>query len=300
VALVISLLLRGGTTTLLGAAAEQTADSAQATSTAEGTPAVSGTTTLGTPAPHGTATPRLAASVEIVTKVATPSAPVPVIATCPSGELALSGGWTTSIKSVPFLSSKRNGNGWQVIPNPATSTQSTRVAAYVVCLQHLAGATVTERRATSIVNANSDGQTTAECNPGEIAVGGGFAIDSSELEQLALDPNLTAYRMTVKNNTSFMQTPTVYVECLSAAHSHILIPPPQGERVVAASVTVGINVSCPQDRLLVGGGFNDSSTTIAQIADFWASGANTWEAIVIGGSGGSSTVDVFAMCLSFS
>jgi hypothetical protein len=90
--------------------------------------------------------------------------------------VALSGGWSIAVRSVPIYISHRTGNGWFVGPYPSNGTQ---VTVYVVCLQHVPGATITEREATITVPAHSGGKVAATCNPGEVLVGGGMANHAS-------------------------------------------------------------------------------------------------------------------------
>src|SRR5262249_15603798 len=96
VALLLTLLLTtpGPATTVLLRSAEHPATSAQATATDEGTPPTSPTTTTGTTGPRSTATPKPSGpAIHLVSKQFSSTPDADGVA-CPSGEVALTGGWS--------------------------------------------------------------------------------------------------------------------------------------------------------------------------------------------------------------
>ena len=299
VALVFSLLLRSGAATLLGAVADQTAtaDNTLATSTAEVTPPSNAT---GTAAPRSTASPHpLAPAVHVVSAQKAATAGSPVAVSCPKGELALSGGWKSDANT-PIINSSRSGNGWRVSPLSSTGAP---VTAYALCLQHVAGASITERSVTVAIGANKYGQNVADCNPGEIAIGGGFGVPASQgviLLELNLDlATDKGFRGGVANTTTSSRIVIFYTECLNASGARLLIPPHGSQFNLTSGQSTGAGVNCPQGMLLTGGGFSISGGLAAVLGFFPKNNAN-WQgdAMYTGSSNVSFTI--YAMCLSFS
>jgi hypothetical protein len=301
IALLVGLLLRGGTTTvLLGAASDQTAtvDSALATSTAEGTPAPTTTTTRGTPAPHGTATPKLPPSVHIVGKSVAGKSNTPLTVTCPSGELALSGGWSSSVRNSPITFSKRSGNGWQILINTLNTGLIPTTTVYAICLQHVAGASVTERQATVTVAYGLGEEVRAMCNSGEIDVGGGgennFGGYTYEL-QPSISP--VGFFAGIYNITTSQQPITAYAECLRATGAQISLTQPAAETYVNSGASAGLQATCSGGALVAGGGVNFSSKGVY---DYSPSNSSTWQAHVTDLESIRTDFTLQALCLSFS
>ena len=307
VALLLTLLLsaRGGTTTgLIGAAVDQTATAinAQTTDTVEGTSTASAT---GTAAPRATATPRPNPAVHTVSAQATVKSGTSVVASCPTGELALSGGWK-STTSAPIYNSTRSGNGWRVFPNSATGAP---VTAYVMCLQHVAGAAITERSAQITAQPRAFARAFPTCHSGEVPVGGGFANPSPGVQidvfHYITDPGTgeTGIYAEVFNNTSSPQSVTFYAECLSASHAHVAASAP-GIFPVGPGASGAITVECPRGVLLTGGGF--AFTALKGVVSIFApsvSGATAsaqWQAFVTNQDTQGQNFQLEVVCLSFS
>jgi hypothetical protein len=302
VALLLALLFatRSGTTTaLLGAAADQTATaaSAQATSTVERTPPPSAT---GTAAPHATATPRPSGpAVHIVSAQGiVNSTSTGVDALCPTGELALSGGWRTDA-SHPILSSRRRNQdnvSWLV---GSYSTSDTPLTAYVLCLQRSAGASITERMATSEIAAGAGGSVAVPCFAGEVPVGGGVAYSPDfDVSHFGLSPDQSGFSLTVVNHNSSSWSATVYVECLKASGAHLTVPAPT-QVSISQHGSGSVQISCPKGTLLSGGGI-DLLNGVAVAYGFGPSSATTWQAQVQNQTIVSTTGKLYALCLSFS
>lgn len=187
--------MRGGTTTvLLGAAAEQTATavSAQTTATSEGTPPPSAT---GTAAPRATATPRpLGPAVHIVTAQGAAGSG-PLTATCPADELALTGGWKIDA-SAHILEEIGGRDGWSV----SSSASGAALLAYAVCLQRVTGPSIAARPANVTVAPNAASTVVANCNAGEVLIGGGFLIpDTVDITQFHSTADHSGFSLTVVN-----------------------------------------------------------------------------------------------------
>jgi hypothetical protein len=293
-ALLLTLLLsaRGETSTaVLGAATEQTAtmSSAQATSTAEGTPFASAT---GTAVPHGTATPRPPApAVHIVGNTGDGSA---VDAMCPSGELTLTGGWSALPNAPINFIGRSAGNGWRAHSFSLTAL----VGTYALCLQHVAGAAITERFAGVTAAAGATGTGVATCHAGEIPVGGGFNIAGGDIVSLGPTADHSGYNLKLANHTSSTQGGSVSVDCLRASGAHLTLPPP-AQTLIAAGFVNDIQIKCPQGTLLSGGGI-DLLNGSALAFEFAPISATTWYAQVQNQTIVGTTVRLYALCLSFS
>ena len=97
----------------------------------------------------------------------------PAPASCPSGEIALSGSWgiVNDATAKPLSSFRTSSQGWDVyVTHAATVTVKT----YVECLKNAPGATIVERKVTGIVAPGGTKSLIAQCNAGEVVVGGGF------------------------------------------------------------------------------------------------------------------------------
>jgi hypothetical protein len=297
VALLFTLLLttRGGTTTVLLRGAEQTATSVQATSTAEGTPPTSPTGTGGTSGPHATATPRPPGPV-VAIAMASGSGSSELSASCPTGELALSGGWSIGSGARLFMT-HRSGNGWMVEPTPPNGGSAN---AFVLCLQHAAGVSITQRETIFAIAANSSGTGVAACDAGEILAGGGFSGDGTNVDISHFSPSAdhTGFILTAANHdTSSQQAMFVYAECLSAPKAHLTVPAPT-QVGVSAHGSAPVQVSCPKGTLLSGGGI-DLLNGVAVATHFAPNSATTWLAEVQNQTFVGMTVKLYALCLSF-
>jgi hypothetical protein len=297
VALLLTLLLsaRGGTTTVLLGAEEQTATSAQATSTAEGTPPTSPTGTAGSTGPRATATPHGATATS-----GTPATPSvhqvinqitlsgygdgSVVATCPSGELALSGGWAVRYDSgaTVYRSSRSGAGAWSVSVNhPSTAL----VTSYAECLKDAPRATIAERRAQVSLAANTAGAATAKCNAGEVVAGGGFVFDQHTevgLDFFSNNASDTQWEGQALNFGSTAALASVYAECLASIGASMQATAFAGLRIAAGNQGSAYSGACPSGYSLSGGAYNDEP-----------GGAFLYDLqgrLVLGGGGGSSFI----------
>jgi hypothetical protein len=300
VALLLTLLLttRGGTTTVLLDSAEQTATSAQDTSTAEGTPPTSPTTTTGTTGPRSTATPRPAgATIHLVSQQFS-SNTGGVGVTCPSGEVALTGGWSADAGTL-ILHSHRRQNGdvssWVVYPNSVTA----QVTVFVLCLQHVANTVITERLVAATIPTGASGTAFSPCYAGEVPIGGGFVgLGDVDLVNSDMAPDHTGFRLTVANHSASLHTVQAVAECLSAAKAQLTVSAP-AQQEIGAHGSGSVQISCPKETLLSGGGINLLNGS-AQVTAFLPISAITWRAQVQNQTFVGTTVKLSAQCLSFS
>jgi hypothetical protein len=293
-ALLLTLLLsaRGRAPTgLIGAAADQTATaiSVQATATAGETPDASAT---GTAAPHATATPRPPSpTVHIVANTGDGSG---VNAMCPSGELALTGGWGTDPSAPINYIGRSTGNGWRV----HSFADQALVNANVLCLQHVAGASITERFAGVTAAVGATGTGVATCHASEIPVGGGFNIPGGDIVSLGPTADHSGFSLKLANHTSSTLGGSISVDCLRAAGTHLTVPEPT-QAGISPHGSGPVQISCPKGTLLSGGGI-DLLNGSAVAFSFAPTSATTWQALVQNQTVVSTTVKLYALCLSFS
>jgi len=140
---------------------------------AGGNPA-GGTTAGGTTAGGSITIVPIVPSVHQVSKQESLPATSPTVVglSCPTGELALSGGWLlpANASGTVIVRSARYGTlagEWSLIVPHASATT---VTIYAECLRHAAGATILERLSGVTVPANSYSWTETPCKGGEVLV----------------------------------------------------------------------------------------------------------------------------------
>ena len=298
VILIIGLLFftRGSTTTInQGPSANQTATAAGTGSTATaGTTAVA-TATTSSPSPTATvAAPPQPPSVEFIVAQSTVSTGTPVAASCHSGELALSGGWASN-GSTPIYNSSRSGNGWRVFPLSAGGALTN---SYVMCLKNDPGASVTERVVHITIGAGTTGNGNVACNSGEVVVGGGYANPDSSIEIYNFTAMGNGWGGYAVNRSAAPDTVTFYAECLTSPGNPSVNFTTPATTSIGGGATGGTQVSCPSGSLLSGGGFADDENALVYNSS--PNSSSTWEADLKYQGAGSTGLNVYAMCLSFS
>jgi hypothetical protein len=305
VVLLIGLLFftrGGGTTTVIGglSPASQTATAASTQATASTGTQSTATTAVATPtatSPSSTATattPPQPPSVEFIVAQATVSTGTPVVASCHSGELALSGGWASD-GNTPIYNSSRSGNGWRVFP---TSSGGALTNSYVMCLQNDPGASVTERLAHITVGAGTTGNADVACSGSEVVVGGGYANPDSSIEIYNFTAMGNGWGGYAVNHSASADVVTFYAECLTSPGApHVSFTSPATTSVGGGS-SGGTQVSCPSGSLLSGGGFADDENALVYNSS--PNSSSTWETYLKNQGAASTGLNVYAMCLSLS
>jgi hypothetical protein len=303
VILIIGILYvsRGGTTTIVeGPSANQTAtaSSSQATSSAgTGSTATTSPTAVATATPSPTATattPPQPPSVEFIVAQSTVSTGTPVVASCPSGELALSGGWASN-GSTTIYNSTRSGNGWRVFPLAAGGALTN---SYVMCLKNDPGASVTEREVHVTIGAGTTGNGSVACNSGEVVVGGGYANPDSSIEIYNFTAMGNGWGGYAVNPSAAPDIVTFYAECLTSPGNPQVNFTSPATTSINGGASGGTQVSCPGGSLLSGGGFVDDENALVYNSS--PNSRSTWETYLKNQGTASTALNVYAMCLSFS
>lgn len=244
------------------------------------------------PKPTPTPTPKPKPSVHLVTaqKSITGPATTSVTATCPAGELALSGGWAQSSSDPGRIlnSVRQSTNAWTVNFNEATSTTQS-VTVYVECLKNASGSAITERNSGNVTVApGTYGTKYISCNPGEVLVGGGYGLvaDVNELTVYNFAASGNAWGGYVWNHSSYDRTMHFSAECLSYTGV-------TSSFVMSSTHSSGAIATCPSGTYVSGGGFvsNQNSYTYSAKAN-----GNGWQVYINPAVG----MNIYAMCLKFS
>jgi hypothetical protein len=177
-----------------------------------------------------------------------------VVATCPSGELALSGGWAVPYTSgTTILRSKRSGTrGWSVyVSFPSTVL----VTVYAECLANASGATITERLAQVSVAPGGTVDAYPTCTMGEVVGGGGFALDANVVLYVFTNKLDTQWWGMIVSHSANAALATIYAECLAYSGAYLAQSTNLYVTIAAGSTGSAISPSCPSGSYVSSGGF---------------------------------------------
>jgi hypothetical protein len=225
----------------------------------------------------------------------------PAVATCPSGEIALSGGWSIPAHAGAFVysSARASVRSWAVYVRHGSSLG---VTVFIECLANAPGATIVERAAYVTVAPGDTNYTNASCNAGEVAVGGGF-YSQTGLVVYGSSGYSTTWGSAAHNIGATPGQLGAYVECLTYAKAHSSdtskglsptdLTPGNGGR--AASPL------CPSGTYMSGGGFGGPDGVFYAMSAEGSGGATTWAVYEYNNSSGDHAyVQSSAECLGFS
>ncbi len=222
----------------------------------------------------------------------------PVVATCPAGEIALSGGWVLSHSSGAAIArSTRTGKGsWAVYVNHPSSVT---VTAYAECLANASGATIAERVAYVSLPARHAIRGSVNCNPGEVVVGGGFAtqtgVDVNDMSPYGAPA--TGWGSEAENDGNSSAYWLIYAECLTYRGVYGIEIASQPLHVAAGSTGSATSTACPTGMYVSGGGY----TAFGFVYFMSASGnGTTWTVFLYANLGPDQTLYSKAICLGFS
>jgi hypothetical protein len=226
----------------------------------------------------------------------------PVVATCPAGEIALSGGWAVAYNSgaTIYRSARTGTGGWGVyVRHPAT----VGVTTYAECLSNASGASIAERVEYTSVGAHGFGRTLPSCNAGEVLVGGGFALATGlELDSSEPNPALPMkWDGFSYNHGDSPASMNGYAECLAYARAHSSQTSSGGATIADGARGGTTSPACPSGTYVSGGGYGYATEATAFVYAMWASGSGTtWTADLYAYGGADATLNSYAMCLGFS
>lgn len=299
-----------------GASSSQTPSVGVPTASSQSTSTI--TTRATTTSAHATATSSATRAATAPTSTAAPTAPTesptveriivsgamtnganPVVATCPNGTLALSGGWYfgNDFGSEVRWASRYGTNAWAVWAYASNSApKGTSISVYVLCLQNVPAATVVERQEDFAYNPGETAQHDVNCNAGEVAVGGGFSTPGIDIYTFAPVAAGTGWSFTGQNNATNSTSFTLYTECLKAAHA-VTKSFSSASTLVAGNASGSAQATCPAGSFLTGGGYSHDSVFVTMF-DFHPQ-YPTWEVSISTDNNTAVQLTSSAVCLSF-
>jgi hypothetical protein len=221
------------------------------------------------------------------------------VATCPAGEVALSGGWLIDAHG-NVKASQRSGNGWG-ISVLSVDGANVSVTTKVLCLGGVPGASAQEVSQLATANPKTGIRITATCPAGSVVVGGGFVNDLTQIEFLDQSSDVASSWEGgfINNDPTISRMLSGQAECLTAPGAHTT------QVAVTASLVPGGTTgsalaSCPAGLFLSGGGLALSNGLTYRILGQGptVASASAWETFVFAQDPQFPTS--YAMCLSFS
>ncbi|HEV2235547.1 MAG TPA: hypothetical protein VGR57_02700 [Ktedonobacterales bacterium] len=198
--------------------------------------------------------------------------PLQVVATCPAGELGISGGWDMSRQGARVYAAMMAGDSWTVSFLPVGQPGTTLVTAYVECLRGAGGTVAAVQRTTTTSIAptipsdqvDSGGGYIGTCQPGEGLAGFGFdfgaATTASKLEMEASVPSEVLHAQTwsfrVWNYDTVAHDVSFTLQCLSTTGSGQVHYTAQKGTGLYANMSTTTATDCPTGALVAGGGFS--------------------------------------------
>jgi hypothetical protein len=231
---------------------------------------------------------------------------------CPTGEVALAGGYASSPSHALVDTSDRgspSSNGWLL---SVQHDASTIVTVEVECLKDAPGATVTQRLKDVMAPAGALASGAASCNAGEVLVGGGFTGVSGpsgvEIYNFMASGG-SQWGGYAFNHSAFAAPITFYAECLAYPGAHSNQTAVAQSSVPAGGAVTTRSHPCAGGTYVSGGGFaDDEHATIYTmfVSDQGVQNGQpiapdtTWGVQLQSAPGYSNLLNAYAMCLSFS
>ena len=204
----------------------------------------------------------------------------PVVATCPAGEIALSGGWSIPAHAGAFVSSSARSSvrSWAVYVRHGSSLG---VTVYVECLANAPGATIVERAAYVSVAPGDFSGTVVDCNTGEVVVGGGFysqtGLVAYESDGYYAQSHPTTWHGNAKNFGATSGQFGIYAECLTFTNAHSSLASGQtGPALAPGNGGRAASSTCPSGTYISGGGFYGPAGIFYDTAAEGSGSATTW------------------------
>jgi len=256
----------------------------------------------------------------ITTQIVTATATAPAAdtgeaeATCPAGDLLLSGGYVINGTSTDWRiydDAPLDGTTWLVEP-VNFAAQPLNFTAYAVCASSVPGKKGISGYSTSTVQqsadvpANQTGDAGAACPSGQLLTGGGYDVfNVSANWSIYTDSPLNdqTWNVEIDNEVPVPTTFDSYAICLGKANSKpvtkLAISVADTAATVAANSVQAADVSCGPKSLMTGGGYVIDS--VGQDWSIQASApvsANDWRVQAADLDSFSRGFDSFALCLA--
>lgn len=213
---------------------------------------------------------------------------------CPSGALAVGGGFAGSNGLIVYNSTPQTG-GWRTYARNTTGSGK-QLNVYAICLYNTAGS-VSWHTNQQTVLAGDSLRVEATCPSGSIVTGGGFASSSQRHWVYATRQSTAGWETRALNISGVDQPLTTYAVCLSgvsAASSRVF-----DQVTIPASTSSGGEVACPTNTLLTGGGYWLASGLQAYNSSMKTLDSEIWNAFARNTATGPRFLNIYATCLSF-
>ena len=213
------------------------------------------------------------------------------LANCPLGSTVISGGYYAP-EGVSIWQTTLKDNGWQVFGRNNSDT-SLAISAYATCMFGSWG-TIWQELYQSYVSPNASLTLEADCPVASVVTGGGWIIGSStNIDIYQSSPLENGWKIDVKNNDSKANLVNVYAICLRNVPGSIT-QISNDEGLVEGDSTQSLEVECPEDRLITGGGFRlDSGLTVFNSIKTTRNG---WQISVRNSTEIEKQFSIFAIC----
>ena len=213
---------------------------------------------------------------------------------CPSGSLAVGGGFAASSSLVVYNSSPRPG-GWIAYARN-NSASSKLLNAYAICLYNTGGS-ISRVSNSTVVPAGGNAQATATCPSGSIVTGGGFASNSSSHWVYATLKGGSGWSTWAHNTSGVDRAINTYAVCLSdvsASTSQVF-----AQSWISGNSSAGGEVVCPANTLVTGGGYYLGTGLVAYNSSMKGSDDSRWNAFARNSTATPRLLNTYATCLSF-
>jgi hypothetical protein len=213
---------------------------------------------------------------------------------CPSGALAVGGGFAASNGLIVYNSTPQSG-GWRTYARNTTGSGK-QLNVYAICLYNTAGS-VSWQTNQQTIDAGTSRRIETTCPSGSIVTGGGFASSSYRHWVFATRQSDNGWETRARNISGVDQPLTTYSVCLSgvsAVTSRVF-----DQATILAGASSGGEVSCPTNTLLTGGGYWVASGLQAYNNTMKGMDSETWNAFARNSSTGLRILNLYATCLSF-
>jgi hypothetical protein len=213
---------------------------------------------------------------------------------CPSGSLAVGGGFAAQNGLLVYNSTPKAG-GWRSYARNTTGSNR-QLTVYAVCLYN-SGGTVTWESNNEIVHAGSSQRSEAICPSGSIVTGGGFASDPDNHWVYATKKSSTGWETWAHNDTATDKQMSSYAVCLSdvsATTTQVL-----EQMIIPGNSSTGGERPCPANTLLTGGGYYLGTGLEVYNTSMKGADSDIWNVFARNTLPAPRWLNIYAVCLSF-
>ena len=214
-----------------------------------------------------------------------------VTATCPSGTVAVGGGFRGA-ESSRFFASYLTGNGWYVRAVNGTLSSS-NIYAYVQCVANIRGLVNVTTATTSIATAGN-GTVNKDCPSGSTVISGGFDNTQNELAITFSNRVNNGWRVNADSSVLSSQSLKVLTNCYSGGNVSVTQILETAE--VPAGWTGTKEAACSSG-LTIMGGFASSAQAFSS---YFMTISSKWKTAVYNRGSSTTNMKAYTYCATFS